>query len=570
MTNHSKLSTWIMPLACAATALVIRLVALSAFQSSVLFQPTEGGAHDRSIYIDAIQRTASGEFWPAGAFEFLPLYPWLAGLIRSVFGPGTLVLTGFGILCDVLTTLLIVRFARRLGARIAVASMAGFFYAAYPLAAIYSLLTMPNTLNALGLTAYSYSAFALLNREDKKISPWFIFGIGLLGGILTLGFAGLIIIAAVVLAMLTLKTRSVMAATLFIIGMAIPIAPVALHNSKAEHQFVLLTTHGGFNYYMGNNALATGYPLRLFNFRMTAKAMLDDAHRYAEQANGRALSKPESSAWWKSQARTFWREHPGSASMLTLKKIALFWNQRDMDDLRILEQLRITDPIFRYFAGTPFAVIGFMGLIGLRFARNASAPRWILLAGMVGLVMFFITARYRLTFVPLMLVLGAAGLCPVASSWKPHWKQYSLFILPALILVGWPLKVRDQRPIDHYNAATQLSAAGRSDEAMAVIQRGLAIDPNFDQLYAAMGGVQFAQNKYLDAANSFSIARSLNPSNAMISYNLALSYARAEKYCDARNALLDSQKLGVALDERTLSLLRELSAACEQSPRATP
>jgi len=564
MTNHSKFSTWIAPVTCAVAALVIRLVALNAFESSVLFQPLEGGAHDRSIYTDAIRSVASGENWPAGAFEFLPLYPWLAGLISSTFGPGALVLAVFGILCDVLTTLLIVLFAQRLGARTAVAFLAGLFYAAYPLAAIYSLLTMPNTLNALGLTAFSFAAFALLNREGRNVSLPHVFGIGLLGGILTLGFAGLIVIAVAVLALIVVKSKSISAAVLFLIGMAIPIAPVSIHNSKAEHQFVLLTTHGGFNYYMGNNELATGYPLRLFNFRMTAKAMLDDAHRYAEQVNGRTLSKPESSGWWKSQARKFWREHPGAAAQLTLKKIALFWNQRDMDDLRILEQLQITDPFFRYFKGTPFAVIGLLGLVGLLFARSAAVPRWILLAGMAGLVMFFITARYRLTFVPLMLVLGAAGVCRISGDWNTRWKHYLLLIIPSLILVCWPLKVRDQRPIDFYNAATQLTAAGKNDEAMAVIQRGLAIDPHFDQLYVARGGILFAQKKYMDAVESFLTARALNPSNALTSYNLALSYARAGNYCDARDALTESQRMGVTLDERTLSLLRELTAACDQ------
>jgi len=561
MIKHSKYSSWIAPLICAVSALLIRLIALNAFRFSVLFQPIEGGAHDRSIYVDAIRRMGGGEFWPTGAFEFLPLYPWVAGLISSIFGAGPVVLAVFGIFCDVLTTVLIVRFAQRLGASTVVASIAGFLYAAYPLAAIYSLLTMPNTLNALGLTAFAFVAHAMLDN-GKTISLRSVFAVGFLGGLLTLGFAGLMLIAAAVLVLLLIKTKSIPAAVLFVAGMAMPIAPVSIHNSKAEQQFVLLTTHGGFNYYMGNNELATGYPLRLFNFRMTAKAMLDDAHRHAEQINGRTLSRPESSAWWKSQANRYWREHPGHAMLLKLKKAALFWNQRDMDDLRMLEQLSITDSFFRYFKGTPFAVIGLMGLLGLVFARGAAVPRWTLLAGMFSLVMFFITARYRLTFAPLMLVLGAAGVCRMSSDWKTRWKYNLLFIIPSLILVCWPFKVRDQRPIDHYNAATQLSGAGRRDEAMAVIQRGLEIDPNFDQLYMAKGGIFFSREQYAEAADSFSIARALNPSNALASYNLALSYARAGKYCEARDALTNSQKMGVALDARTLNLLHELRAAC--------
>lgn len=563
MSKHTKFLAWMWPAVIGGVALVIRTVALHAYQASVLFQPLEGGAHDRSLYLDAIRRVAGGEWRPTGAFEYLPLYPWIAGLVSNIFSIGPMTTAWFGIGCDVVTTALIVRFATKLGTRPAVASIAGLFYAAYPLAVIYSLQPMPNTLNALGVTLFVFLAHELLEKREESVTRISFFLLGLLAGLISLGFAGMLMMAAAVMVLTIIKTRSRARVLLFAAGMILPITPVALHNSRAENQFVLLTTHGGFNYYMGNNERATGFPLRLFNFRMTAKAMLEDAHRHAEQSTGHDLSRTESSAWWKTQARVFWREHPGQAALLTLKKAALFWNKLEVDDLRLLEQLQITDRFFRHFKGTPFAVIGIMGLTGLIFARGAAVPRWTFFAGMVGLILFFITARYRLTFVPMMLVLGAAGICRISVDWKLQRKQFMLFIIPALVLVCWPVRVRDQGAIDHYNVATQLSAAGRTEEAMTLIQRGLEIDPAFDQLYAAKGGVYFDREHYAEAAEAFSMATLINPSNPLHSYNLALSLARAGDYCGARDALLEAQRMGARLDERTLRLLQELSRACD-------
>lgn len=228
--------------------------------------------------------------------------------------------------------------------------------------------------------------------------------LGLLAGVFALGFAGMLLMSGAAAILIAWRFRSIVLPLLFLCGVALPIAPISIHNTRAEGQFILLTTHGGFNFYMGNHREATGYPLRVKHFRLTARAMLEDAHAYAEQQTGYLLSKAESSGWWSDQARLFWRECRFNTLLLSGKKIFLFWNFRDVDDMRMLEQLRITDPVFHHWTGTPFALFGIMGLIGFFYARGAPAPRLMLLTGMAGLVLFFITARYRLTLVPLMAI----------------------------------------------------------------------------------------------------------------------------------------------------------------------
>jgi len=554
--------TWIPPAACAGIAMVIRLLALRIYERSALLQLPSGSTHDRSIYTEAIQRVASGHLWPNGAFEYLPLYPWLMGLLAAVFGSSTMVISLAGIACDAATTTLIVVFARRLGASMWTAVIAALLYAAYPLAVLYSIISMPNTLNALGITAFAFCGHHLISDPNRPISRWPMFALGLFAGVLTLGFAGMLLIVACVAACLLWKSKSIVAVLLLLVGTALPIVPVAIHNSRAEGQPVLLTTHGGLNLYMGNHEKATGYPLRILDFRMSAKAMLEDAHRHAEQSTGQSMSQAESSAWWSGQAQTFWREHPIRAVMLTIKKLALFWNHLDVDDLRILEQLRITEAAFRYWPGTPFAVFGILGLTGLFFARHTPVPRITLLAGMIGLVMFFITARYRLTFVPLMAVLGAAGLTGLFAELKIKRLARTLWLIPIAGFVLFPFPLRDQRPVDHYNAAIQLMTAGRDALAMDVINRGIAIDPNFSDLYLARGNLLFKQERYEEAVDAFSLALNRNPNQPSAVYNLALSIAKSGDYCGARDALIEMQSRRMPIDQRARSLFADLESAC--------
>ncbi|HMO03872.1 MAG TPA: tetratricopeptide repeat protein [Kiritimatiellia bacterium] len=547
-------------IACSLLALAVRMTAWWLLQSSVMLTPPSGGGHDRSLYVAAMERVADGVWWPDGSFDYLPLYPWLGGLATRLTGNPVAAAAALGIALDTLTTALILLFALRLGAPRNLAALAACLYAAYPLATIYSLQPMPNTLNAFGITVFA----GLIHAQWTATRPRPIVTAltGLFGGVFALGFAGLLPMAAAAAAALAWRHRSILPALALLAGFALPLTPVAVHNTRAEGRLTLLSTHGGLNLYMGNHRDATGYPLRIRDFRMTARDLLADAHRHAEQQAGRTLTRAESSAWWSGQARTFWREEPALGVYLTARKLLLFWNHREMDDLRLLEQIRLTDPAFRAWHGTPFAVFAWAGLIGLLYARNAAAPRLLVLTGLIGLVLFFITARYRLTFVPLLSVLGAAGL-PV---WWAHvtarrWRHLATGALCAAV-VAVPFKVRDQRPIDHYNAAIMLSQAGRQEEAGAVIEQGLVLAPGFGELYFALGNVLFQQEHFLEAASSFERALALNPNQPTAGFNLVLSLAKAGEVCAARDAAATIAGMGLAVDARLDGLRRELDAAC--------
>ena len=546
--------------AAVVLTIFVRIGFIGAFSASPMYEP-HPGAHDRTLYHEAAQAVADGDIWPDGAFEYLPLYPWVLGAGYAIFGDSLLVPAGLGLACEAVTVWLIVLLARRLGARWWMALMAAGLYALYPLAVVYSPLTMPNTLNAMLVTAWAWA----MQRMDSRRMAWCA-GAGLVGGVTALGFAAALTVAVAFLLWEGIRGVRVRAApwrgmAVFALAFALPVLPVAVHNSKAEGAFVLLTTHGGFNFYMGNHERATGYPVRVRDFRMTARAMLEDAHRAAELEMGRSLSRAESSAWWTEQGRAYWRANPLEAAGLTLKKAALFWNFRDVDDLRMREQLELTDGLFAGWWWPGFALFSVLGIVGLLFARNAVAPKIVLLSGMVSLVLFFITARYRLTLIPVMAALGASGLSALWPMARVPVRR-ALWLIPAVLVIGFPFEVRDLRVFDYYNASVQVLGSGRAEQALALSREGLAIDPANADLYHAQGGALAQLDRYEEAAQAFQWTVTLNPRHATGRYNLALSLARLGQVCEAA-AVLEEWIAIAPQDQRSVRLHADLRQLCD-------
>ena len=344
----------------------------------------------------------------------------------------------------------------------------------------------------------------------------------------------------------------------------LPALPVIVHNSRAEGRLTFLTTHGGINLYMGNHEHATGYPMRVQDFRMTAREMQEDAHRFAEKSAGHTLSKGEGSAWWSSQARQFMREHPGRYLGLLLRKFHLFWSGTEVDDLRMVEQVRLMTGQLSGPWWTCFALFSAGGLFGLLRAGTAPALRILTWSCVLGVVSLFITTRYRMPMVPVLGAWAAAGLTVLAKDWStgPRRAGHLAALALALGLAAWPGGLRDVRATDYYNVSVQWLAAGEKEKALATARSGLALEPGSPDLLHAEGGALFQLARYDEAARSFAVVVQARPAYSTARYNLALSLARAGRPCEALQ-VLDQNQLP---DPRIKGLADNLRGLCQPRP----
>ncbi len=540
----------------AGLAFVVRFWFLYKFSDSPFFEPIPGG-NDRALYHGLAWQMAQGHFFPTGVFEHMPLYPWLLGLIYAIFGseihPGqNLYVAGlFGMLVDTATVFLFVRLACSLGAPASALWITGVLYALYPTAIIYSVQTMPNTLNAFLLVLFASVALRLRSSGSKR-SWW---GAGLLAGVAALGFAGmLLIVIGCVVYWIWIRIQNsefrIQNFLVFLSGVIMPIVPVTFHNWQTEHRFVLVTAHGGFNFYMGNHANATGYPVQISEFRGESGSLLFDARVEAEKAKGRKLTSAEVSAYWSQKAWNFICENPLQELKLLGSKFLKFWNRSEYDDLRLLPMFRLTNTAFTSPFWPGFVWIGWLGFVGLILSRRCDFLKVITISGIVGVLCFFVTARYRLTFAPLLSVLGAIGLITIFGragviadgNVNQRGRRLSLQNVLSLSIAGvivWlPLPGSDSRALDHYNTAVYLLNLGKTEAALEQAIKGVTLEPREANFFFVIGNANFQLGKIEEALAAYKTTIHLKPSHSYAHYNLALTWMRLSEFEKAMDEAL--------------------------------
>lgn len=570
-----------MTLAVFLLALAARLLFLGAFAESSYFEPISGG-NDRALYDGLAQRVAHGAIFPRGVFEFMPLYPWALGALYAMAGPN-LYAAGFaGALLDALTAALATACALRLGAACWAAAMGGALYAGYPVAVAYSAVTMPNTLNAFLLLAFAVAAIRMEKAQESAVSrsegspaggrpsaAWF--GLGLLGGVAALGFAGMFLVGGACAAWLIAREisragarRAGRAAGWWLVGFVLPIAPVTLHNLRAEGHFVLVTAHGGFNFFMGNHAEATGYPVRIGGFRGEAGSLLADARAEAERIAGRPLAAAEVSAYWSARARAWWRAHPADALRLLGTKVLKLANHAEYDDLRLLPMLRLGGVAFASPLWPSFGWLAWLGLAGVLAARAPGALRATCLAGGAGVLLFFVTSRYRLTLAPLLAVFAALAVSQVARAIARRAMRRAAILAAAALFAAapviWPLAGTDFRALDCYNTAAFLLNKGRPVEAERLAREGLELAPRQADLHFVLGNAFSAQGRKDAARAAFANAVKLDPGRASAHYNLAVVCRDLGDRASAAREAAAALRLDPS-HTRARALLRELSSS---------
>lgn len=518
----------------AIISLTVRLWFLQVFYNSPFFEPIKNG-NDRSLYHQLAQTIAKGGVFPQGVFEYMPLYPTLLGWLYKLSGPDLYLAALVGCLLDTTTTYLVFIIARKYGASIVSSSIVAVLYAFYPLAIIYSVQTMANTLNGCLLISFVACATCVLERRK----PLGFLLLGLLAGLTSLTFAGMLLVG-VVSAMYFLYRGFIKKAfnpsfvLLFGAGMFLPILPFTIHNWNAEHRFVLITGHGGFNFYMGNHEGATGYSSQIKNFRGDSGSLLADARAEAEKVAGRKLSTCEVSKYWSDQAWEFIKSHPAEEIKLLGIKFLKFWNRLEYDDLRLLPMIQLTGTGFTWNVWPGFFIFGVLGFLGLFFVNRGMLIKIVTATCMLSLVSFFITARYRLALVPLLSVLGAFALDFMIENFRTrNWLRMALPIV-GVVIVAIPMPQSDFRALDYYNTSAYLVARGNYRAARELSDRGIEVNPAVADLWFVRGNSLFLLQDFPLAKESFEKAIQLKPGFAAAHFNLAQTFNKMSDPASAR------------------------------------
>ena len=245
---------------------------------------------------------------------------------------------------------------------------------------------------------------------------------GVLLGLSALAVANVLLFAPVLLGYLYWRQRRLRPAAFLLLGCALVIAPVAYRNWAVGGDLVLISHNAGINFYIGNNA----------DYEQTTRIRPGrDWAELVEMPERRAgIEQPSAkSRYFFAQSWQYITSEPLDFTGLLAYKGYLFLRGDEIPRNRDLYFARndsslLSILLWKKGLAFPFGLIAPLALLGLfAFLRTSESPEGRLLALFVAcyalsVVLFFVTGRYRLPAVPVLLLFAAYG---VRVLWQRPW-----------------------------------------------------------------------------------------------------------------------------------------------------
>jgi 4-amino-4-deoxy-L-arabinose transferase-like glycosyltransferase len=481
---------------------------------------------DAEFFLALARRIAGGDVLLRGeSLVFSPLYFYFLGAVFAVVGESHRWVLALQFALGIGSALLVHRLAREIfGPLSALLTLA--LCAFYGLVLVYEGQLMDASFSVLLPSAFLF----LFHRagRSRRATAWFPAGVVL--GLFFLTRPNGLIFLPLAAAWVFLRAkesvpagRRAVATAALIGGTALAVLPVTLRNRAVTGEPVLLTSHGGINFYVGNNEHATGFftpppgmpPLPgVFNREIPRSV--------AERETGRTgMSDSEVSSYWFGRGFSFIRGNPAAFVRLTLRKTRALFNAREIPINVDFEFLREISSTLR-IAFVPYGVVLPLGLIGMALPRGRRRENLFLhlyfASYALSVVLFFVTARYRLPLVPVLLVhAGFALRTLLARVGEPRAAAAPAVALAALlVVVNADLGVRFDPAILAHGRGYTLQTMGREDEAVAYYEEALRLNPRLVLTHLHLARIHAFRGAF-DAANRhYEAAARLSPQDAAL------------------------------------------------------
>ncbi|MEA3409630.1 MAG: tetratricopeptide repeat protein, partial [Candidatus Eisenbacteria bacterium] len=440
-----------------------------------------------------------------------PLYPYLLGVVFSVFGESLQAARLLQAACAAATPVAIYFLGRRMfGEREALLGSA--------LAALYPLfIYFSNELLIVSLVVLlDVLLIGTLLRADESPSRGRWFAAGAVMGISAIARPSVVVFLPALFCWMWWRARitpggagasvrrlALSAAfrvgaarfAIVVLGVAAAVLPVTLRNYAVERDFVPIASQGGINFFIGNNSASDG-----------ASAVLpvlgeswenEDAVRIAESQLGRELRPSEVSGFWYGKGREFLLGSPVAAARLYVRKFVLFWDSFELANNKDIYFFGRMSPVFRWLRWLNFGIVAPLAVLGmfLTVRKNTAAMLAMLfvLSYMAGVLLFFVNARFRLPVVPFLLLFASAAVFRLGGLAARGRVKELLIALLALAGIGffvnhdfYDTHVGD-RAQTHMTLGRASAARGMHEDAVKEYRRAIEISPGYAKAYNSMG-----------------------------------------------------------------------------------
>jgi tetratricopeptide (TPR) repeat protein len=523
-----------------ALAVVVRVAYMAEVHDHPLMTTTTG---DPKVYDTRAMEIAGGQ-WVGDEvfFHSSPIYPYILGFIYRLFGHSYTAVRVVQSLFGIGVALLVFSIARSLfGKRQAL--VAGVVAALYvPFVFFDSEILMITY-----VLFFSLLAIRMLMAYGEAPSLWRALAAGAAIGVAALGKPNVLLFLPAALFWLWWAGRGAgragrarRGAALVLAGTIVVVAPMTISNYAVAGDLVLTSSNGGINFWIGNNEQADGTFLVPADMRAD---LFGGSKAAAEEVLGRDLRPSEVSSYWFGEGMRFVRAHPGRVLGLVGRKLLLFWNAYEIPNHYDLNYFKTVSKTLR-FDPFVFAWVIPLGFLGIYVSRRDWRKHLLLYlfagAYLLSLLPFFITSRYRLPVVPVMVVFCAQGAVwlwdRLRAREKAGWPAPLALLVVALVVVNLPL-------VD-FTFGPQYAIIGSiyrdaGDYARAADYYRLATEasPEFDLAYNSLGSSLSRLGRDAEAERALLKALEINPRLASAQSNLGLLYLQRGRVDEARRRL---------------------------------
>ncbi|MCD6460397.1 glycosyltransferase family 39 protein, partial [bacterium] len=475
-------------------------------------------------------------------FEGLPLYAYFVGVIYKIFGINLFVLRLVQMVLGALSCSFIFVLGKKVFNR-KTAVLAGSIAVFYKPFIFYDAMVIGTNLSVFLYTLSLITAVVFFNNYKKRYG----FVCGFFIGITVLCRPPILIFPVVMLITFLIekprgKIRSFLSGFIFLlIGLFLVLSCVVIRNYAVSKEMILLTSHGGLNFYIGNNPDAAGKFHAPAGIGRQSNKMMGNSKRIAQLELGRELTQSEVSAYWRNKGLDFIKNNPLDFLVLLLKKTYLFFQGGEITDFRSIcffkrysALLRVALPVF--FLIIPWAIYGL--IISFSSKGNIALLRNFLFGYIFLIVLYFINSRYRMPVVPVLLLFAALGFFRVIELFFINKKFFYISICAVLSLY-FITGIYAEKPsvADDYNELASWYMLEKKDffKAICLYNEALKLDSDNQYVMFNLGRAYFERKRYSDALRLFKQAVQLDKSDYE-SYNfIGIILSEQKSYSDAVN-----------------------------------
>jgi len=514
--------------------LLVRLLHLASAMTSPL---TYQVGPDEEFYSRFGQAVAAGHGQDSPEFTFMdPAYGYLLGGIFTLFGTNLFVVYVLQVLLDTATAYGILTAGRLLG-RPRAGMYGAILYGVTSLAIEFST----NALKEIWVSSFMtwWVVAALVLMQSRRRWGWLLLGlfcglgVGLRSTLLLMGVAAMLLPLFAARAPREPRSGWLANSALVACGFIVALVPWSIRNERAYGGLSPLSYNGGIvlaQIYNDENPTGDMWIPSFVNFSHPTEIY----RAYAAEASrrlGHALTPPQVDRYWRDQALSFIRQHPGQVVLDMLHKTRFWLASTEVPSTRADIEERLFSPIVRYLPPPGIWLFG-LGLAGLVWLALQDR-RWIIVAmpiavAFLAAIVFFSESRFRFHAASMLTLCAGIWIDQLIRN-RHNLRQWrvSAFVVLAtgIVATSFVLGLVIPPPAIRWNEiAWGYIKMGDIRKASVVVERVAAEQPGNGAIIEAQGYIAAAEKRYADAEAELQRAVELRPRSHLAHYNRARVY----------------------------------------------